>query len=119
MIDIMKMMGEELNRTQFFVNSEQVRSNLKISPQKKPLGIAHAMFFKDFKDFEEMRQRSRPFVGIFRFRSLRKLDRRDRGSWQSNTHGRVKVKRIKADRSRRKWCRRFVQILTTYVLKRL
>ena len=42
------------------------------------------MFFTSLKKLEKMRQRSKPFMGILRFLSLRELDRKDRG-WQPNT----------------------------------
>ena len=57
--------------------------------------------------------------GIFRFFSLLKWGLKDRGSWQPNTHARAKDTRVKAGKSKKKWCRTFVQILTTYFLKRL
>ena len=38
MIEILKMVRNELNKSQFGVNGERVRTNLEIGPQKKPFG---------------------------------------------------------------------------------
>ena len=38
MIEILKMVRNELNKSQFDVNGERVRTNLEISPQKIPFG---------------------------------------------------------------------------------
>ena len=46
-----------------------------------------------------MRHRSEQFLGIFRFLSLLKWCRKDRGSWQPNTHARAKVPLIKVGES--------------------
>ena len=46
MIEIMKMMKEELEKAKFRATGERVRATLEKSPQKKPLGRAHAMLLK-------------------------------------------------------------------------
>ena len=50
MIEILKMIRGELDKTQFRVNGERVRTNLEMSPQKKR---AYAMFFEGIKEAQE------------------------------------------------------------------
>ena len=80
MIEITNMMREELEKANFRVSGERVRTNLEISnPWEEPTRCSSKALTK----LEEMRQRS--FMGIFRFLSLQKWDLKDRDSWQPHT----------------------------------
>ena len=57
-----------------------------------------------------MRQSSKPFIQV----SLLMWDHKDKGGWQPNTDARAKVARMNVGKSTKMWCRRSVQILTTY-----
>ena len=118
LIEIMKMVIEELDKAKFCVNGQRVRTNLEMCPQKNPSGRVHAMFFTGLKEARGD-ETNITFMGTFRYRSLRELDRKDKGSWQPKTRARAKVTRMKAGKPTRKWCPRLVQNLTTYFLKRL
>ena len=44
------MMRDELSKADIRVNRPRVEANLEISPQKRPLAKAQAMFFKGLKE---------------------------------------------------------------------
>ena len=50
MIEIMKMMREELEKTNFRMSADRVRTNLEISLDKKLLRRVHVIFFKSLKE---------------------------------------------------------------------
>ena len=50
MTEMLEMMRTELESKDYKVNCETVRTNLELSPQKKPSSNAPAMFYKDLKD---------------------------------------------------------------------
>ena len=92
MIEILKIMRDEMTKRNFCVNAERVRTNLEIRR-------AHAMFFEAFKGGQGDESKSKPFMERFRFPPSQMWDRRDRGSWQPNTHARTKVTRMKVGKS--------------------
>ena len=50
MIEIFKVMKTKVENKNYEVNGEDVKVNLEVSPQKKPLSRAHAMFCKAFNE---------------------------------------------------------------------
>ena len=44
MTEMLEMMRTELEKKEYKVNCETVKTNLEVSPQKKPLSNAPAMF---------------------------------------------------------------------------
>ena len=57
------VMREELNEANYCINEARVRTNLEISPQKKPLARARAMFFKGVKEARGDEAKIRAFYG--------------------------------------------------------
>ena len=114
MIEILKMMRDELDKKPFCVNEERARTNLEISPKRNHWGRAHAMSFKGIKEArgDETKIKKLSWDSSDVFLSMRKWGRKDRGSWQ--LAARAKAMRLKVGKSTR--CRKFVQVLTTSFL---
>ena len=47
MIDLLKMMKEEWDKAAYDINGQRVKARLEVSPQRRPLEKAQAMFSKD------------------------------------------------------------------------
>ena len=50
MIEILKLMRDELDKATFSVNGQRVKAHLQLCSQKRPLARGQAMFFSGLKE---------------------------------------------------------------------
>ena len=53
MIELFKVVNEEFKKVAYKIHGLNVTARLEVSPQKKPLTKAHALFFKGLKDVKD------------------------------------------------------------------
>ena len=70
MIDLLKIMKEELEKTAHKINGQNVKASLEVSPQRIPLTKADALFFEGLKEVGADESKVRAFLGNVRYLSL-------------------------------------------------
>ena len=112
MIDLLKIMKEELEKTAHKINGQNVKAMLEVSPQRRPLTKAGALFSQGLKEVGADESKVRACHGNVRYLSL----------WEEillpKMHARTKVTRKKVGSSTYMLCQQYVQISTTLFLKR-
>ena len=111
MIDLLKGMKEELEKAAYKIHGQNVKARPEVSPQRKPLAEAHALFFKGLKEMKGDESKERTFMETPNF-LLR--DERSRSQITREGEGRAR-KNVGLLTSQ--WCQRSVQTSVTLFLK--
>ena len=90
MVDLLKAMNEELDKAACEINGQRVKARLRVSPRRRPLAKAQAMFVKGPKEVGGDESKVRALDG-----KLQKSFFVGGGSCCKNTHARAKVARMK------------------------
>ena len=67
MIDLLKGMKEELEKAAYKIHGQNVKARPEVSPQRKPLAEAHALFFKGLKEMKGDESKVRTFMETLNF----------------------------------------------------
>ena len=63
MIDLLKVLKEELDKAAYEINGQRVKARLEVSLQRRPLTKAQAMFFNGLNEVDGDESKVRSFYG--------------------------------------------------------